>query len=428
MRKWFLPQFSNLFLIVREPIVLYVLYLNFKYNICCDKIIKVLFVFSFISFFLTLLFGHHNIIVAIYGVRVTLIHLPCIFIFSKVITRDDIHLIGKTILYVSVIMFIIIIMQYFSPATALVNIGTGGQGTASFYGVAGYMRPSGTFSFISGLVQFEFLLGVYIFFYLYNNNRLNSKYKLSKVALAIFVVIFLFSITLCLSRTIIFQILLLFVAMIIYQFFNGENIKRIIYLVVFITISFYLLSYIDSFKLAFDNILERFDNASKIEGDVVEGTLGSRYLGSFYRAFFETQNFSNQEIPMFGFGLGIGTKVGEKILDLRSVGHSFAFAEEEWSRIVCEIGLLQGVFFLLIIRFIYPVYLVIKAIKHIKKSNDMFLYFSIFPFLYYIINGQWSVPSTLGFTVIISTLFMSALNQNEYCYYVQNIDHRIVLK
>ena len=65
MRKWFLPQLTNLFLVVREPIVLYVLFLSFKYNICRDKILKVLFVFSFVSFLLTLLFGHHNILVAL---------------------------------------------------------------------------------------------------------------------------------------------------------------------------------------------------------------------------------------------------------------------------------------------------------------------------------------------------------------------------
>ena len=48
LRKWFLPQLSNLFLVVREPIVLYVLYLSFKYNICRDNIFKVLFIFSVI--------------------------------------------------------------------------------------------------------------------------------------------------------------------------------------------------------------------------------------------------------------------------------------------------------------------------------------------------------------------------------------------
>lgn len=412
IRKWFLPQFSNLFLVARDPIVLYVIFLTFKYNLKRNLIINSLFIFSFISFVLTLLFGHHNIIVALYGVRVIFLHLPCIFIFGKVINRDDIHLIGKVIIYISVLMFIIIALQYFSSKTSWINVGTGGQGTASFSGINGFMRPSGTFSFISGLVEFQLLAGLYLFYYLYNNKNISKKYRLSNVALFIFVIIFCFSIMLCLSRTIVFQILLMFIAMMAYMIYRNENIERIIYITILLLISFIVLFYIDTFKLALDNVFIRFENASKSEGDIIGGSLGNRYLGSFYRAFFDTQNNTNQEIPFLGFGLGIGTKVGEQILGIHTAGHTFAFAEEEWSRIVCEVGLLQGIVFLLGFRLIYPIYLVLNALKYIKK--DIFLYFSIFPFLMFIINAQWSVPTTLGFTVVFSTLFIAAFNQNKF--------------
>ena len=119
-----------------------------------------------------------------------MLHLPSIFIFGKVITKGDIHLIGKTVLYISVLMFVIIALQYFSPQTSWINIGTGGAGTASFSGVAGYMRPSGTFSFITGLVEFEFLVGLYLFYYMYNNSEISNVYKFKKVTLLIFFAVF----------------------------------------------------------------------------------------------------------------------------------------------------------------------------------------------------------------------------------------------
>lgn len=418
MRKWFLPQLTNLFLVVREPIVLYVLFLSFKYNICRDKILKVLFVFSFVSFLLTLLFGHHNILVALYGVRISLLHLPSIFIFAKVISREDIHLIGKAILYISVLMFVIIIVQYFSPQTSWINVGTGGQGTASFGAIKGYMRPSGTFSFTSGLVEFELLVGLFLFYYLYNNNNINNKYKISKSKISLFIIVYFFSVVLCLSRTIIFEVLLMFMVMVAYMVISRERISKIIYISLIVILSLYFLSYIETFNLAFKNVFIRFESASKFEGDVIEGSLGNRYLGSFYRAFFDTQNFSGKDIPFFGFGLGITTRVGETILGIRDVGRSFVFAEEEWSRIICEIGLFQGIVFLLGLRLVYPIYLVVKAFKYIKKRKDVFLYLSITPFLIYMISGQWLVPTTLGFTVVICTLFMAALNQN--CYLSKN--------
>ena len=412
MRKWFLPQLSNIFLVIREPVVLYVIFLSFKYNIR-SKITNALFIFSFISFVLTLLFGHHNVLVALYGVRITLLHLPCIFIFGKVITREDIHLIGKAVLYISVLMFIIIVVQYFSPKTAFINIGTGGSGTASFQGVDEYMRPSGTFSFISGLTQFELLVGLYLIYYLYNNKNISKCHKFSIFVLFTFIIIYFFSLALCLSRTAIFEAILMFATMVIYMILNKEKANKIIYIIIFMTISFLILSQIESFKLAIDNVFNRFDSASKSEGNIIEGSVGNRYLGSFYRAFFETQNFSNKEIPFFGFGLGIGTKVGETILGVRTIGNSFAFAEEEWSRIVCEMGLLQSIFFLLGFRLILPLSLVYKAFIYIKRRKDFFLYICIPAFLLHIINTQWAVPTSLGFTVVTCTLFVAALNQHE---------------
>ena len=154
IRKWILPGLSDAFLVIRDPIVLYVFILSLKYKLLRNNIINILYAFSAISFILTLLLGHQNLFVATYGVRITLLHIPCIFIFGKALTREDIHLIGKCVLYISILMFLILLLQYFSPRSAWINRGVGGIGTAGFSGVAGYMRPSGTFSFTSGMAGF----------------------------------------------------------------------------------------------------------------------------------------------------------------------------------------------------------------------------------------------------------------------------------
>lgn len=410
IRKWFLPGLSDLFLVIRDPIVLYVIYLSVKYRLLKDKFIIYLFVLSIISFVLTLLFGHHNIGVALYGVRITLLHIPSIFIFGKILSRQDIYLIGKVVLCISVVMFVIILLQYFSSSNSWINRGTGGVGTASFQAISGYMRPSGTFSFTSGLCEFELLVNLYLFYFLYNNNSLGKTYRLNFIILLVFTVIFFFSIVLCLSRAVIFQTFLMSLIILVYPFFMRENIIRAVnFVLLFIVLCIILLQF-DVFKLALENIFIRFEQASKSEGHVIEGTLGERLFGSFYRAFFDTQNFSNKDIPFFGFGLGIGTKVGEAILNIRSIGHSFAFAEEEWSRIICEVGLFQGIFYLLVVRLFFPIYFLIKALTYIRK--DFFLYLSIFPFLLYMINSQWTVPTSLGFTVVLSSLFMASYYNN----------------
>lgn len=414
LRKWIFPGLSDLFLVIRDPLVLYVTFMGLKYRLFRSNIINILIAFSIVNFMLSLIFGHHNLFVALYGTRITLFHIPSIFIFGKILTQKDIHLIGKTVLYISILMFFIVLLQYFSPKTAWINRGVGGIGTAGGSGIAGYMRPSGTFSFTSGMAGFELLVGLFFFYFLCNNNRLNGRYKLKPVVLYIVAITFLFSIPLCLSRTVIFQTSLMFLLMLICSLYVRGKIAKIISISFILISVFFFLKNINAFNVAFENIFLRFEAASQSEGDVLEGTLGNRYFGTFYRAFFDTQNYSNKEIPFWGFGLGIGTKVGEAILNIRSEGHSFAFAEEEWSRIICEIGLFQGIFFLLGIRMFYPIYLVLNALKYVRKRKDVFLFMSIVPFLLYFVKNQWTVPTSLGFTVVLSTLFVAAYNRHNY--------------
>jgi len=413
-RKWFLPGLSDIFLIIRDPVALYVIALGIEHNLVKNKVVYVLFLVSIISFVLTLILGHHNLFVAIYGLRIIMLHVPCIFIFGVSLTNVDLLLIGKTVLRISVLMFLIILVQYFSPPTAWINSGVGGVGTSTFQGVGEYHRPSGTFSFTSGMAGFEMLTAVFIFYFLYSNYRLKERFKVHVIEMSVFVITFLFSIILCLSRTVIFQTLLLFFMIILYPSLFEKKVSKSLYLIILTLVLAFILYQIDSFKIAYDNMLLRFEQASKVEGDVVDGTLGERFFGSFYRAFFNTQNFSGQEIPLFGFGLGIGTKVGEQILNIQSTGHSFAFAEEEWSRIICEMGLLQGGVLLLGIRLLYPIYLVSMAMKYIWVQKDVFLFLSSASFLLYFVKNQWAVPTNLGFTVVICSLFMVAYNQCRY--------------
>lgn len=414
LRKWVLPGLSDALLVIRDPIVFYVSYLGLKYKMLRNNIVNILYVFSAISFVLTLIFGHQNIFVAIYGVRITLLHIPSIFIFGKALTRDDIHLIGKCVLYISILMFIILLLQYFSPQSAWINRGVGGVGTSGFQGVKDYMRPSGTFSFTSGMAGFELLAGIFFFYYLYNNNRLPSAYQFNNTTLSIVAITFLFSVMLCLSRTIIFQTIIMFLLMLIYPFFCQEKSSRPIYIFLMVLISLLLLYQFEPFRIALDNVFLRFEQASHTEGDVIEGTLGERFFGSFYRAFFNTQNYSTKDIPFFGFGIGIGTKVGEAILHIKAAGHSFAFAEEEWSRCVCEVGLLQGLFYLLLIRLAYPIYWTLKSLHYSRTNKDPLLFLSIIPFLLHFINNQWAVPTNLGFSVVICAIFMSAYYRYDF--------------
>ncbi len=89
-RRWLLPGMSNVFLVIRDPFVIYAVFLGIKRGLLNDIPPKIMMVLGILSFMSTLAFGHGNIIVAIYGVRIIFFYFPFIYICSKVLNRYDV--------------------------------------------------------------------------------------------------------------------------------------------------------------------------------------------------------------------------------------------------------------------------------------------------------------------------------------------------
>lgn len=412
-RKWILPEASNLFLVIREPIVLYVLFLGFKNNLFRNGFGKFFLITTILSFFISLTVGHQNLLVALYGFRITGLHIPALFVWGMTLRRRDLILIGKSVLYGSVLMCIIIAWQYFTPQSSWINRGVAGDVEGSgFSGAGGYFRPSGTFSFITGMIGFELLAGSFLLYFLYNNKHLKPSDQLSKAMLVLFFATFIASMFLCLSRSVIAGTAVLVLFCFASSFILKKKIEQTISIILLAIIAFILLYQIPFFKLAFDNMALRFDNAANSEGDFIKGSMGNRMFGSFTRAFTDTQNFTGKEIPFWGFGLGSGSKAGSILLNL-SLKHSFGIAEEEWSLIICERGILLGGAYLLIGRLIFPFYYTYKAFVLLKRNND-YLPFMFSPFIIIgFLTHQLSPPTILGFVVVAGSIMMAAIRTSK---------------
>lgn len=413
-RKWIFPGLSSLFLVVRDPIVLYVLFTGISYKKITNKFCVFFLTISYISFITTLIWGHQNLLVAIYGARIYALHIPALFIWSNILTREDILRIGRWTLRISILMCIVIGLQYLTPQSSWINRGIGGDTEGSgFTGVGDYFRPSGTFSFITGMIGFEFLVASYLFFFWQSNAFLPTSYKIRSIYLYIYLLVFLISIFFCLSRSVIVSTAIVLVVTILSSFLAQTKIYKTITIIILIIILFIILyNFIPFFKLAVDNMFLRFDDASNAEGNFVKGSIGKRFGGAFLRAFTDTQNFTGREIPFWGFGMGIGSKVGSTLLGL-SFLNSFGVAEEEWSLVICEYGYFIGGILLLVGRAYFPIYYVIKAMKILIEKKD-FLPFIFTPFFAVsFLTYQLSVPTQLGFTVIAGSIFLSTVKTSK---------------
>jgi hypothetical protein len=156
LRKWVLPEFSTPLLLVRDPIAVFILFTAWRngFFIWNNYLFVIIFI-SIISFFSTILLGHGNLLVALYGIRIYLLQLPLIFVIENIFDRNQVMHFVKWMIVLSIPMLFLIVWQFYSPQSAWVNRGVGGDDAgAGFTGALGYYRPPGTFSFTNGLSTF----------------------------------------------------------------------------------------------------------------------------------------------------------------------------------------------------------------------------------------------------------------------------------
>ena len=167
LRKWIFPGLSAPLLIVRDPLAIWLIYLAWSKHIFpINNYVTGMSAITIFAVGTTLIFGHGNIPVVLYGARILLVHFPFMFVIGHVFTKKDVLKLGKIVLALSLPMTILIILPFFSPQTAWVNRGVGGDlEGAGFSGALGYFRPSGTFSFTTGSTQFFALLACFIIYF-----------------------------------------------------------------------------------------------------------------------------------------------------------------------------------------------------------------------------------------------------------------------
>ena len=401
LRKWVLPSLATPLLLVRDPIAIWLTIVGLQKGWIKSGYAKTMMVVASISFILTLAIGHHNLFVALFGWRIYFFHFPMIFVMGKVLTRADLLKIGQFILWISIPMTILIFMQFHSPQTAWVNMGVGGEGTAGFSGAMGYMRPPGTFSFTSGYVMFQAVVGCYLLYYLLMNNTIPKEYQFSKIVLIILAGCYLLSIPTSISRTHFFQtgvfIIFLFIAAMRRNKFKSKFLKFIL-----IAIIAGIILYLSGLGgTSMEVFMDRLEGANKAEGGA-EGVIGDRYIGGLLGSLI------NFQIPIFGYGIGLGTNAGANIMGGNM--YSFGFnGENEWSRIIGECGMLLG-FVIIGIRLIFSLDIWNRAYKFLVKRNDLLPWMLSAGMMLTVPQGQWSIPTNLGFCILFGGLTLASIN------------------
>ncbi|GHA48849.1 hypothetical protein GCM10007103_32120 [Salinimicrobium marinum] len=404
LRKWILPGLATPLLVVRDPVAILIIFYAVRKGLWTPGIYTLLiWATTILSFATALILGHGNVLVALYGLRITVIQFPLIFVIGAILNKEDVLVLGRVLLWICIAMTILVAIQFYSPQSAWVNRGVGGNMAGSgFSGAAGFYRVPGTFSFTNGLSLFYGLAAAFIFYFW----AAGENEKVSRVVLVLSSCALLAAIPLSISRMLLFEIVLSALFLIIISFRNPRFIKKFLVLAIIILLLFSVIGKFEFFQTASSAFTERFTAANEVEGGM-EGVLVDRLLGGMITAI------TNENFTFWGAGLGMGTSGGAELLMGDKRG-DYLIAEDEWGRIIGEMGLILGLI-LVGVRIILSFRLLHRSWVTIKKNNILPWMLMSFGFAN-ILQGQWSQPTNLGFVVFIGGLVIASFNEQKASY------------
>ena len=394
LRRWVLPSLATPLLVVRDPIALWLIVATWRRGLLpANSYLTSTLLISILATFSALLVGHGNLIVALYGARIMLLHFPLIFVIGRVFNRTDVLRVGKAFVWMTSPMALLIAVQFYSPQSAFVNRGVGGDiEGAGFSGAMGFFRPPGTFSFTNGTHMFFGLAACFICYYWLDSQRIN------RLILTAATVGLLSAIPFSISRS-----LLLFAAvaglfMVIGLLRKPKNLGRVLLLGVGACVALLALSQVSVLQTPIEAFMSRFTAASEFEGGL-RGSLGDRYLGGLLGALVD----SSQQ-PFFGYGIGIGTNAGSALL---TGDRSFLISEGEWGRLIGEMGPWLGIG-IIFIRLALCVKLATASYQRLLR-DDLLPWILLGNALLVIPQAQWAQPTVLGFSTLVAGLLIAAL-------------------
>lgn len=398
LRKWILPGLSNPLLLAREPVCLAAIVIGWPYLMRGPwiKWILLLSGIGVLAFVLALAFGHGDLPTALYGSRVLILQMPVVFLFGSVFNRDDAWAFARVILILTIPMTFLIALQFSLPASHILNIAPGGEGTAGFSGAMGKMRPPGTFSFINGLATFYGLAAACCAAWILDGSRKIPAWAWVSAGALIF------SLPISISRSMFFMYTLVLVASLAAAILSGRAVRNFLIGGCVIAGMFLLVSRSEFFQDAVQVFQVRWQIATDSEGgeEGVAGVLDHRVGGVLRDGFSMIA-----ETPLAGMGIGLGTNIGA----VRVSGErAFLVAEGAWASTVGELGPVLG-FLLITLRVGFGILILLIAVLQARKGNVLPLVLggSVLPMIFI---GNTAQPTALGFLVFGAGFMLAACN------------------
>jgi len=356
LRKWVAPQLSSLFFFIKDPVLIYMYYICWRFRLFPQTVLfRVSSILAILYLFLSItqmLINVSSFVISIYGWRNYFMFMPLAFIMEKHMGKKELIRFAKITCYLGIPIAILTYIQYLNPPDAFINRNVGENSGAGFTVIGNIVRPYGPFSFVTGMAFYTpSLLAMLLFnFFLPNKDRF-----LSKSMFFICFCAFISNIAVSGSRGT-FGIALIVIAFAFIGFLLLANNKKALQsLIIFLCGAiFAILIYVTVFSAEIDIMTQRFEQAGASEGSAVDRIATN---------FVSFEDIST-ELSFWGQGIGLGSS-GGSFLQTGTV--QFNIAESDWGKIVVECGVFFG-FMYIGYRMILCLYMVTGAVKGTLKG------------------------------------------------------------
>jgi len=395
LRKWVVPGLSTPLLVIRDPIALAALMLGLPYltkRPWSGWLWWTLWIGG-LGFFIALIAGHRDLITAVFGARIWLLHFPLIFLFPAVFSSRDVWRFIKATAIIALPMTALIVAQYSLPQSHFVNLAPGGEEGGGFSGALGKFRPPGTFSFTNGLTEFYAFAAAGIVAWLLGGPRPLPKWLLLSSASL------LVALPVSISRGLLFKYAFTVASAVVASLLGGRQIKHLMNAVVLVGLAGLIVSQLPVVQDSRKAFERRWELATEKEGGEtgVGGVVTSRL------SYVTTGAFDKfLEYPILGYGVGMGTHVGaQRVTGVRK----FAIAEGLWGSVLGEFGPLLG-FVALGFRIALAAWLAKLAWVCARRGNSLPLVLGSFA-IPLVFMCQTSQATWLGFIVLGAGLMLA---------------------
>ena len=400
-RKWILPQFSDVLLVVRDPVALAIYFFALKARIFPrNKYILSLGIIAVLSWLVSLVVLEPYlslkplILVTGFGFRSNFLHLPLIFIIGRVLTQEDVLKLGKWVVIGLIPMCVLLAIQFNAAPDSFINRTAGLGETQQITAGSGKIRPPGTFSFVSGVIFYSALSAAFLLYGALTRGVYRN-WLLLGGGFALVVTIAVSG-----SRSVLLAVLVVMASMVAIIVLRPSAMTQFGRNLLIAVVVLLVAVRLPVFKEGVQVLSDRFTAVAEAEEkSIARGLLARTFSGYTEGILLLTR------APLAGYGLGIGTNGGAKFLTGRSI---FLLSEGEWGRVVLESGPILG-FGYLVWRTMLTFSLGLFSYRQLKRGEILPIMLYCAGFLS-LLNGQFGQPTNLGFAVFVCGLCLAAGN------------------